>query len=105
MASGAARDLGLQRVGTSTRFLAVGALVAGGVLSAAVAKALPGKSNHPAAPLGDQYGKPDANDPCAFHSLGRRQRRHRPCAHRPLSGPPAGNSAAGGLLRGVVSLR
>ncbi len=49
MASGASRDLGLQRIATGTRFLAVGALVAGGVLSAAVAKALPGKSNHPAA--------------------------------------------------------
>ena len=44
MASRATRDLGLERIATSTRFLAVGALVAGGVLSAAVAKALPGKS-------------------------------------------------------------
>ena len=44
MPSRAARDLGLERIGASTRFLAVGALVAGGVLSAAVAKALPGKS-------------------------------------------------------------
>ena len=48
MASRASRDLGLQRIGSSTRFLAVGALVVGGVLSAAVAKALPGKSTHPA---------------------------------------------------------
>ena len=52
MGSRVTRDIGLRRIGTSTRFLAVGALIAGGVLSAAVAKALPGKSTHPAAPTG-----------------------------------------------------
>jgi hypothetical protein len=48
MGSRATREIGLQRIGTATRFLAVGAVVAGGILSAAVAKALPGRSNHPA---------------------------------------------------------
>jgi hypothetical protein len=47
MASGASRELGLQRIGSATRFLAVVAIVGGGVLSAAVAKALPGRSHHP----------------------------------------------------------
>jgi hypothetical protein len=46
MSVGSSRDLGLERVGKTTRFLAIGGLVAGGVLSAAVAKALPGKSSH-----------------------------------------------------------
>ncbi len=63
MASSAARDLGLQRIGTSTRFLAVGALVAGGVLSAAVANAFPGKSNHPAAPLSTNTVRPAQTTP------------------------------------------
>jgi hypothetical protein len=52
MASSARRDLGLERIGTTTRVLAVGAMVVGGVLSAAVAKALPGKSTHRANPTG-----------------------------------------------------
>ena len=91
MASGASRDLGLQRIATGTRFLAVGALVAGGVLSAAVAKALPGKSNHPAATPTTNTVSPSQN-PCVFHSFGRRQRRDRLSAHRPLSGPPAGTA-------------
>jgi hypothetical protein len=51
MASRAARDLGLQRIGTTTRYLAVGSLVAGGVLSAVVAEAVPGKAGHPVVPL------------------------------------------------------
>ena len=42
----ATREIGLQRIGTATRFLAVGAVVAGGILSAAVAKALPGRAAH-----------------------------------------------------------
>jgi hypothetical protein len=46
MGVGAGRDLGLERIGKTTRFLAIGGLVAGGVLSAAVAKVLPGKSTH-----------------------------------------------------------
>lgn len=50
MKSSARRDLGFERIGKTTRFLAVGALVASGVLTAAVAKALPGKTSHPAAP-------------------------------------------------------
>jgi hypothetical protein len=44
VSSPARRDLGLRRIGSGTRFLAVGAVLVGGVLSAAVAKALPGKS-------------------------------------------------------------
>ncbi len=47
MASRAARDLGLARIGTATRWLMAGAIIGGGVLSAAVAKALPGRSSHP----------------------------------------------------------
>jgi hypothetical protein len=70
MASGASRDLGLQRIATSTRFLAVGALVAGGVLSAAVAKALPGKSNHPAAPLTTNTVSPAQTTPAPSISSG-----------------------------------
>jgi hypothetical protein len=46
MGIGASRESGLQRIGKTTRFLAVGGLVAGGILSAAVAKVLPGKSTH-----------------------------------------------------------
>jgi hypothetical protein len=46
MRIGASRDLGLQRIGKTTRFLTIGGLVVGGILSAAVAKALPGKSSH-----------------------------------------------------------
>lgn len=41
------RDLGLRRISTSTRYLAAGSLLAGGVLSVAVAKALPGQASHP----------------------------------------------------------
>jgi hypothetical protein len=44
--SSAHRDLGLDRIGRTTRFLSIGALIAGGVLAAAVAKALPGKTTH-----------------------------------------------------------
>ena len=60
MASGASRDLGLQRIATSTRFLAVGALVAGGVLSAAVAKALPGQVKPPGRARRHQQRQPGA---------------------------------------------
>jgi hypothetical protein len=56
MASSARRDLGLERIGTTTRLLAVGAMVVGGVLSAAVAKALPGTSTHRANPPGTSSG-------------------------------------------------
>jgi hypothetical protein len=56
MASSARRDLGLERIGTTTRVLAVGAMVVGGVLSAAVAKALPGKSTHRPNPTGISSG-------------------------------------------------
>jgi hypothetical protein len=45
--SRASRDLGLRRISISTRYLAAGSLLAGGVLSVAVAKALPGKASHP----------------------------------------------------------
>jgi hypothetical protein len=47
VASRATRDLGLRRISVSTRYLAAGSLLAGGLLSAAVAKALPGKASHP----------------------------------------------------------
>jgi hypothetical protein len=40
------RDLGLDRIRRATRFLAVGAIVGAGTLSALVARALPGKSGH-----------------------------------------------------------
>lgn len=46
MASRAARDLGLARIGTTTRWMLAATLVGGGILSAAVAKALPGRSSH-----------------------------------------------------------
>jgi hypothetical protein len=46
MGIGASRELGLERIGRTTRFLAIGGLVAGGILSVAVAKVLPGKSTH-----------------------------------------------------------
>jgi hypothetical protein len=46
MGMNASRDLGLERIRKTTRLAAVGALLAGGVLSAAVAKSLPGKSTH-----------------------------------------------------------
>jgi hypothetical protein len=46
MGIGASRELGLERIGRTTRFLAVGGLVVGGILSAAVAKAVPGRSTH-----------------------------------------------------------
>lgn len=46
MASRAARDLGLARIGTTTRWMLAATLVGGGVLSAAVARALPGRSSH-----------------------------------------------------------
>lgn len=45
MPSSASRDMGLERIGRTTRYLAVGGLLAGGVLSGAVAEALPGHSN------------------------------------------------------------
>lgn len=38
--------MGLERIGRTTRYLAVGGLLAGGVLSGAVAEALPGHSQH-----------------------------------------------------------
>jgi hypothetical protein len=44
MASRAARDMGLERIARSTRWLAVGLLAGGGALSAAVAKTFPGHS-------------------------------------------------------------
>lgn len=50
MASRAARDLGLARIGTTTRWMLAATLVGGGVLSAAVARALPGRSSHSAVP-------------------------------------------------------
>ena len=50
MASKASRDLGLRRISRTTRYLTVGALVAGGALSAAVAKAVPGRATHSAGP-------------------------------------------------------
>ena len=46
MTSSVRRDQGFERIGRTTRYFAIGAIVAGGVLSAAVAKALPGKSSH-----------------------------------------------------------
>ena len=70
MTSRAARDLGLQRIGTSTRFLAVGAVLAGGVLSAAVAKTLPGKSTHPAAVTGTNTATPSQPSPTVGSSGG-----------------------------------
>lgn len=48
MGSRASRDLGLARIGKLTRWMAVGMVVGGGVLSAAVAQALPGRSSKPA---------------------------------------------------------
>jgi hypothetical protein len=45
MGSRSTRDLGLARVRTVTRWMAVGALVGGGVLSVVVSKALPGHSS------------------------------------------------------------
>lgn len=47
MASTASRDQGLARIGSTTRWMAAGVFVVGGVLSAAVAKSLPGHSGHP----------------------------------------------------------
>jgi hypothetical protein len=47
VASRATRDLGLRRIRVSTRYLAAGSLLVGGVLSAAVATALPGKASPP----------------------------------------------------------
>ncbi|HET9076503.1 MAG TPA: hypothetical protein VFN68_06200 [Acidimicrobiales bacterium] len=46
MGSRAVRDVGLARIGTTTRWLTAGTLVIGGVLSAAAAKSLPGRSSH-----------------------------------------------------------
>lgn len=46
MFSRASRDQGLRRVTRGTRYLAVGTVIAGGLLSTAVAKALPGRSSH-----------------------------------------------------------
>lgn len=48
MGSRASRDLGLARIGKLTRWMAVGVVLGGGVLSAAVAQALPGRSSKPA---------------------------------------------------------
>ena len=45
MGSRATRDMGMARIGTLTRWMAVGAVVGGGVLTAAVAKVLPGRSS------------------------------------------------------------
>jgi hypothetical protein len=65
MPSSARRDLGFDRIGRTTRFLTVGAIVAGGILSAAVAKSLPGKTTHsttsPAAGTGPLYGSGPAS--------------------------------------------
>lgn len=47
MGSTASRDQGLARIGSTTRWMAAGVFVVGGVLSAAVAKSLPGHSGHP----------------------------------------------------------
>ncbi|HLI53318.1 MAG TPA: hypothetical protein VKU88_03250 [Acidimicrobiales bacterium] len=48
MGSSAARDYGLRRIGAATRWMAVATLAGGGLLSVAVAKALPGRSSPPA---------------------------------------------------------
>ena len=47
MGSAASRDLGLARIGRTTRFMAAGVVLGGAGLSAAAAKALPGHSSHP----------------------------------------------------------
>jgi hypothetical protein len=46
MSSRGLRDHGFDRIGRTTRYFAIGAIVVGGVFSAAVAKALPGRSSH-----------------------------------------------------------
>ena len=58
MTSRVTRELGLQRIGTATRFLAVGALLVGGLLSAVVARALPGNASHPATTNGTGAATP-----------------------------------------------
>jgi hypothetical protein len=63
MASSARRDLGLDRIGTTTRVLAVGAIALAGILSAAVAKALPGKSTHRASSTSISSGSADPAAP------------------------------------------
>lgn len=72
MPSSASRDFGIERIGRTTRFLAVGGLVAGGVLTGAVANALPGHSashrtSATPAPSGDDSNSPapSATDPSA----------------------------------------
>jgi hypothetical protein len=56
MGSRALRDNGLFQIGRATRWMAVGTIFAGGVLSAAVAKALPGHSSHHASQTGPSFG-------------------------------------------------
>jgi hypothetical protein len=46
MGSRVARDRGLFQIGRATRWMAAGMVLGGGVLSAAVAEALPGHSAH-----------------------------------------------------------
>jgi hypothetical protein len=65
MRIGASRDLGLERIGKTTRFLAIGGLVVGGILSAAVAKALPGKSSHRAPTPAVESNPGAVSDPSA----------------------------------------
>jgi len=66
MASRATRDDGLRRIGRGTRYLAVGALLAGGVLSAAVAKAIPGKNS----PKTVSTGTSSVTTPAGRHQTG-----------------------------------
>ncbi len=82
MASRAARDLGLARVGTTTRWMLAATLVGGGILSAAVAKALPGRSSHSTVPGSS------AATPGAASSSG------------DLSGPESGLPSEGSLNAG-----
>lgn len=78
MPSSASRDFGIERIGRTTRFLAVGGLVAGGVLSGVVANALPGHSANnrisatPPASSGDDgssFPAPSATDPSTSQGL------------------------------------
>jgi hypothetical protein len=92
VASRATRDLGLQRIGTSTRFLAVGALVVGGVLSAAVAKALPGKSTHPAAVTGTNSVTPPSGGDGGSQSAGAPALAVPAQAPQPVTAPPVVSS-------------
>ena len=70
--------MGLRRISTGTRYLAVGSLIAGGVLTAAVAKALPGRSSSPAT-----TNPPAAGQAAARHVRGRWEFGD----HRPLLPP------------------